>query len=202
MLSNSLKIISFPDIELWQRCLDTIRTSCKKDLLYKNYVNLVPNSFYYFTSLIYEGEIISFGAIEHSPPKWGPEIARVLTRFWIHPKFRSKHLTKWSDNNLRFSPIVLNDQINFLRNQDKIKIAMITREGKYSKSFKEIIRLSKSVENDFEIIPGIFNVCRYTDVVPQSCKQMIAVARITNIDKISVLQKYQDQGCLTKILDE
>lgn len=202
MDANSFEIISFPDEDTWQECLTTIRIFCKNDPLFENYANLDPKAYLHFNAVVYQKKIISFGAIEYSPQKWGGEIARVLTRFWIHPDFRSKNLTKWERDKIRFSPLILEKQMEFLEKQEKIKVAMITREGSYKKSFREIIRLAKTVKKDFEIFPGIFNVCEKMNSIPHSCQQMIALAGVGSRDKRAVFQNSQNQGFFKKISDE
>jgi hypothetical protein len=199
MLLESLKIIALPEEKQWEECKHDIKRLCEKDPLYKNYVDLSPENYYHFNAVTYNDKIISFGGIEYSPNKWGSEIARVLTRFWIHPDYRSKNLTKWSNNEIRYSPLILRAQIDFLKQQSKIKVAMITREGKYLRSFKEIVRLAKTVCDDFEIIPGVFNVCERMPTVPHSCRQMIALAQLSDIEKKIVFHNCQINGYLKEI---
>jgi hypothetical protein len=190
---DSIKIITQIDDKAWSRCLDTIRNRCNSDPLIENYLKIVPKNYYHFVAAVYADQIISFGAIEHSPQKWGPYIARVLTRFWIHPDFRTHSLTKWGAGNIRFSPIILKPQLEFLKSQNDIKVAMITRQGKYKKSFMEICRLSSEVAADnFEIDDKIYNVCGNSD--DESCYQMIALSSINHADKWSILNNAVSSG--------
>lgn len=186
--------MSTPSIDLWQDCMETIKIRCHSDPLFKNYININPDQYHYFVTAVYENTIVSFGAIEYAPHKWGKKIARVLTRFWIHPDFRSKGLTKWGrSNNIRFSPIILGAQLEFLKTQNNIKVAMITREGKYSKSFKEITKLSSSVSDDpFEISENIHNVCG--DSNDSSCYQMVALSSIGVEDKWNIFFEAKAEG--------
>jgi hypothetical protein len=171
-----VKIISQIDHSLWTQCKNYIRYHCKTDSLYDNYANLEPENYSYFNCALIDDRIVSFGAVEISEEKWGPEIARVLTRFWIHPDFRSSGLTKWGSQNIRFSPLILKPQLDFLQTSSKIKAAMITREGKYRNSFNEIIRLANTVsQNNFTVLPGKYNVCEPMHYVPEGCRQMIAL---------------------------
>lgn len=174
-----VKIFRDLDGSLWDHCRNYIRSNCQTDPLYDNYKDLDPTQYLYFNCAVLDGQIVSFGAIEASTKKWSSSIARVLTRFWIHPDFRSTGLTKWNDDKIRFSPMILKSQLEFLKNHHEIEIAMITREGRYQNSFKEIVRLANTVsEKEFVIMPGKYNVCEPMDRVPESCKQMIALSSL------------------------
>lgn len=182
--------------EIWQSCINYIKINCRSDNLYENYINLNPEDYLYFNALTDQNKIIAFAGVEFRPSKWGIEIARVLTRFWIHPLYRSKSLTKWSDREIRFTPLLLKPQLEFLKSQNHIKLAMITREGKYKKSFIEISRLASLVAKDpFEIFPDRYNICKRTDV-SESCFQMISLSAISDVDKYSTFQKVQKLGFL------
>jgi hypothetical protein len=191
MVENSIKIsnnIKKQD-PIWIDCLSIIKNKCKDDPLIENYLDLNPENYFYFVSLIVDDNIISFGAIEKSPNKWGESLVRVLTRFWIHPDFRSNGFTKWGDHRPRFSPIILKNQLEFLETKKEIKAAMITREGNYLKSFKEIIRLANTVsKNPFEILKNRYNVCGSMEIVPESCKQFVAVSLLQNSTIENVLE--------------
>jgi hypothetical protein len=172
--------------QYWYRCLSYIESNCGSDQLYKNYLNIDLDYFINFIAIIYNDSIISFGGIEYNPNKWGDKIARVLTRFWIHPDYRTASLTKWDDRSIRFSPMVLKPQLEFLSTRNDIFAAMITREGKYKRSFQEIVRLANTVsKNEFSIQEGLFNVC-YPDKEDDSCRQMIALSSLKclSIDQI------------------
>lgn len=188
-----------PKSKLWKNCLRFIKSSCHNDPLYKNYLNLDPSEFLFFNGIIHNDMIVSFGGIEYSPHKWGTGVARVLTRFWIHPDYRSRSLTKWSNNSIRFSPLVLEPQIEFLKKQKDIRIAMITREGNYKNSFKEIVRLANTVKNcNFKIINGLHNICEPLCEVPDSCKQMIAICPLSFFGYEKYLDDLQSEGFLKK----
>jgi len=194
MIENELEF--FNDIDeksqLWQECRKFIEKNCTKDPLYNNYLNLDGKKFLFFNGLIHREKIISFGGVEYSPSKWGIEIARVLTRFWIHPDYRSQGLTKWSKNRTRFSPIVLKEQLDFLKSQPQIEVAMITREGEYEKSFLEIVKLASSVSNDpFEIVPGLHKLDRKLN---DNNYQMIAISSLHKENKNAVILKAKKLG--------
>jgi hypothetical protein len=182
---------------LWQSCLEYIRSNCKHDPLYKNYVELNPDQYLFFNGIIYGNRIISFGGIEHSPAKWGDSTARILTRFWIHPDFRSHNLTKWTQTKIRYSPLVLKPQLEFLKSQTNIKVAMITREGKYKNSFRYFLNLvNKSSEYQFQLLDGLYNVCEPMNQVPDSCKQMIALSPLESINLNKYISNLQENGFL------
>jgi len=185
------------DSDIWQNCLTFIRDNCRTDQLYKNYLNLDPEKFFFFNGVIHNNEIISFGGIEYSPTKWGENIARVLTRFWIHPSYRSQGLTKWQGNHTRLSPLVLAPQIEFLKTHSQIKLAMISREGRYKNSFSYFLELANSVKDcNFKLIDGVYNVCEPMDIVPLSCKQLIAISCLAPFDYKLYLRKLQQTGLL------
>lgn len=194
MIENELEFFSGIDEknQLWLNCKKLIHKFCVNDPLYKNYLDLDNKKLLFFNGIVYQNNIISFGGIEYSPSKWGVEIARVLTRFWIHPEYRSQGLTKWSANRLRFSPIVLKKQLEFLKTQPQIKVAMITREGPYDKSFFEIIKLASTVsDSPFELVPGLHKLDRRSD---SNEFQMIALSSLTNESKMEVFSKAKKLG--------
>lgn len=189
--------VSFDQIEhsQWTTCLEKIKKYGSKDRLFENYINLDPSKFLYFSLVLQNNEIISFGAIEYSPHKWGENLCRVLSRFWIDPEYRSQSLTRWSTTSTRYSPLVLQHQLAYLETNKQIEIAMITREGRYKKSFVEIVRLANSVsKNKFAILDGRYNVCGNLDHVPDSCVQMVAMSAIKETDikeNVKQLEKYE-----------
>jgi len=196
MLEIAVKKINQIDHSVWDQCKNYIKQHCQNDPLYDNYIHIDPRKYSFFNCALLDDRIVSFGAVEISEDKWGPEIARVLTRFWIHPDFRSRGLTKWGDHNIRFSPLILKPQLEFLDTIIKIKVAMITREGKYKKSFQEISRLASTVISDsFEIADKVYNVCVYSD--DPKCYQMISLASISGHDKWDILNSALDQGYFT-----
>lgn len=194
MIESDLKFFSGMDEknQLWVNCKKFIQEFCVNDLLYKNYLDLDNKKLLFFNGIIHKNNIISFGGIEYSPSKWGIEIARVLTRFWIHPEYRSQGLTKWSTNKLRFSPIILTKQLEFLKTQPQIKAVMITREGPYDKSFLKIIELASTVSmSPFEIVPGLHKLDRKPD---SDEFQMIALSSLTNESQIEIFHKAKKLG--------
>ena len=184
------------DDHLWKDCTDFIKSNCHSDSLYKNYLEINFDKFLFFNCLIDDNKIVSFGGIEYSPSRWGIKIARVLSKFWIHPEYRSTGLTKWDENKIRFSPLILAPQLEFLKSQDTVKVAMITREGNYRKSFREISRLASSVSTDkFDLLDGRYDICRIRSD-DDSCWQMISISSLGNEDKFEIFKRAQDLGFL------
>jgi hypothetical protein len=199
---SDLKFIEIQDKNdpYWIDCLDYIRKNCSNDPLYENYISINPKYYLYFNAVLYQNRIISFGAIELSHVRWGAGIARVLTRFWIHPEHRSESLTKWSSTSIRFSPLILEKQIEFLKSQKHINAAMITREGNYRKSFEKIVFLANTVkEINFEILPSRYNVCGVLKNPPSSCSQMIALASLKDRSINDLLKESQSKGLLLEV---
>ena len=179
--------------KLWTECNSYIKNNCQTDALYENYLSINLDDFLNFSIAVYNDQIISFGGLEQKRDRWGDHIVRALTRFWIHPDHRTKGLTKWDDTKIRFSPIILKSQLKYFDTQDTRPAIMITREGKYIKSFREIIRLANSVSKEqFTIVDGKFNVCKPQNPPPQTCVQYVA---ITDID---IFYRSQQQGFLQK----
>jgi hypothetical protein len=145
-------------------------------------------------------DIICFGAIDKQPKKWGNNLARVLTRFWIDPDYRSSGLTRWGDNAVRFSPIILSHQLKILETRPEIMIAMITREGSYTRSFREIVRLANTASDyKFQIQEGVFNICEKDSDDPDRCHQMIALCQLKNLSYHKYLEMTNQYGLLEKV---
>ena len=181
MNSSDVKIIDITKHSIeyedqWNQCMQYLKEACREDELYENYLDIDLKKFLNFTAVLYNEEIISFGGVERRADRWGETIVRALTRFWISPKYRTSGLTKWRSDSIKFSPIVLESQLKVLKTMPEIKAVMITREGNYLKSFKEIIRLANTVsEQKFVIMPGRYNVCECMDNPPNSCRQFVAI---------------------------
>lgn len=181
MLEKDLSILDIKNNfnnydKLWSNCMSYIKENCHSDPLYENYLSIALDDFQNFSVAIYNNEIVSFGGLEQRTDRWGDNIFRALTRFWIHPKYRSKGLTKWSSDKIRFSPIILKSQLEYFKNRQDNFAIMITREGNYLRSFAEIIRLANSIsERKFTILNGRFNVCEPTFAPSESCKQYVAI---------------------------
>lgn len=194
MQRSDFKIIDikkeFKDYEnLWINCIEYLKINCYRDQLYQNYIDIDLDKFLTFTAIVYQNEIISFGGIEKRADRWGEYIARALTRFWISPKYRTSGLTKWRSDSIKFSPIILKSQLEFLKILPEVEAVIITREGDYLKSFQEIIRLANAVsDRKFVIMPGKYNVCESMNEPPESCRQFVA------INNLSSFRNAQRQG--------
>lgn len=184
---SELKIINIKDQnlhnQLWNDCLTDIKNLCTNDSLYENYINIDLDNFLYFTGLVLDNKIISFGGIDQRFISWGKYTVRALSKFWIHPKYRTLSLTKWRDSNFKFSPFILHNQLDFIRNLNHIKAVIITREGNYGNSFKEIIRLANTVaDTPFQIMPHRYNVCDISKNIKPSCWQFLATNNIDHFN--------------------
>lgn len=185
----------------WQKCLKKISDKCRSDALYENYVNLDPSRYLSFNVILNSNrEIICFGAIDKQPKKWGNNLARVLTRFWIDPDHRSTGLTKWGSIAPRFSPIILSHQLKILESRPEVMVAMITREGSYTRSFREIVRLANTASTyQFDIQDGIYNICEKNCNDINSCHQMIALSQIKNLSYEKYLEMINQHGFLERV---
>lgn len=178
MLASDLKIIDFKaNPEKLQTCLEWIKYHCEADPLWGNYLRIDTAQYLQFVGFEFKDTVVCFGGIEYHPDKWGAQIVRTLSKFWIHPEYRTRSLTKWRDDAIKYSPLVLAEQLKFLESRPDITCAMITREGDYLRSFREIVRLANTVsEQVFEIMPGKYNICG--DSQSDSCYQFVAVNQI------------------------
>lgn len=187
--------------ELWQKCLAEIKKNCQHDYLYENYKNLNPELYLFFNGIIHNGNIVAFAGIEYSPHKWGDSIARVLTRYWIHPTFRSNNLTKWTAKKIKITPLILSPQIEFLKTCDYIKAAFMTREGTRKRGLEQFLKIARLVNDcNFRIVDGLYNVCEPMDVIPESCKQMIAVSNLKEFNWDEYLKNIQQKGLIKRLL--
>lgn len=124
----------------WYSCLSFIRANCSEDPLYQNYINLRKEEFVSLPAVIIDNDIVAFSGAQVKDA-WGPNIARVSSRFWIHPKFRHSpskfrnSSTPWY--NSKFLIKVQLDEVKKLG----IPNVFISREGNYRKSFQQFITL-------------------------------------------------------------
>lgn len=190
-IKNSINVYQKP----WINCLEYIKNYCQTDDLYENYLNIDLEKFLNFTGLMHNDKIICFGAVDSRPRGWGDRTVRALTRFWIHPDYRTKGLTKWRDNGFKFSPTILEAQLRFIKQSVDHDAVIITREGNYLRSFREIVRLANTVsEKEFFIIPGKFNICRVSDNPRPSCLQFVATDNVEHFclaQRQGYFQKYE-----------
>lgn len=171
---------------LWDDCMSFIKESCVSDKLYENYLNIDLKRFLSMAVIVDKNKIISFGGAEINIDRWGENLSRVLSRFWISPENRHR-LVRTNNPGVNFSPLILKKNLEALRKHPQIKAAMITREGDGRNSFSRIVDIANSaVKEPFVILDNKYNVCGNLNPVPESCKQMIAVKMLDDqmlIDK-------------------
>ena len=159
-----------------------IKNTGTSDPLYKNYELLDINDFICLTAVLENDEIVALSGIQYFPERWGNNIVRMSTRFWMHPKYRITSLSKFKhDSRFYFnSQLMIPYQLTFIK-QKKIPFAIITREGNYKRSFTKFIELVNHYNStNFLLLDGIYNVCQPMNNVPDSCKQMIAFCSFDN----------------------
>jgi hypothetical protein len=162
---------------LWNNCLTYIKENCHSDPLYQNYVNLKKQDFISIAITIEDNAILAFSCAQFNVKKWGDQIARVSTRFWLHPSVRSKGLTKFTPgaNTWYNSQYMMRYQLDAV-NQLNLPASFISREGNYKNSFQKYINLVNNYnDTNFILLDGLYTVCGPMSEVPDSCKQMIAV---------------------------
>jgi hypothetical protein len=162
---------------LWNNCLTYIKENCHSDPLYQNYVNLKKQDFISIAITIEDNAILAFSCAQFNVKKWGDQIARVSTRFWLHPSVRSKGLTKFTPgaNTWYNSQYMMRYQLDAV-NQLNLPASFISREGNYKNSFQKYINLVNNYnDTNFILLNGLYAVCGPMSEVPDSCKQMIAV---------------------------
>ena len=163
--------------ELWHSCLEYIRYHCQNDPLYQNYLNLKKQDFISIVVTIEDNRIIAFSCAQFDIKKWGDQIARVSTRFWLHPSVRSKGLTKFTPGATTWynSQYMMRYQLDAVKRLN-LPASFISREGNYKKSFQKYINLVNTYNNtNFILLDGLYAVCGPMIEIPDSCKQMIAV---------------------------
>lgn len=178
-----------------------VEQNCAQDPLYDNYINITIDDFICLTAVIEDGEIVALSGAQYKPERWGQELVRMSTRFWMHPKYRINSLSKFQPK-LRFyfnSQLMIPYQLKFLKTQP-YKFAMITREGHYQKSFQKFLDLVNFHNStSFNLLPGRFNVCKPMNHVPESCQQLVAVHSLYNHDFKEELEKLQNQNQLSLV---
>lgn len=168
------KIIDFAtnfDQELWDKYQKFLETT--NDELKPNYIGLDPRDFACFPVVIINNQIVCFSALQISEDKWGPGIGRVSTRLWLHPDYRHKGKFTGGDK-------FLNTTYCLPLQLAKAKIlgldcVFISREHN-PKAFGHYLDLIKiNCNEEFEFEPSQYNVCGPQEVVPESCKQWVAL---------------------------
>jgi len=195
------KIIDIKNIDnetLWLECVEYLNKNCQQDLLFENYKDLNPFVYEQFIGVVLDNRIVSFGAVDRKSKCWGTGVVRALTRFWIHPEYRTKGLTKWTSDSIKYSPIVIKSQLEILEKRSDVKAVIITREGNYRRSFQEIVRLANTVSlKKFEIMPGNYNVCEPNS---EDCFQMVAVSSFCDVSPEEIFKQQQLKGYFKSVL--
>jgi len=158
----------------FQRVLQLIEKS--NDALKENYRNLNPHNFERFTTLIKDGKIMAFSALQIDEQKWFPETGRAITRAWKDDSLRV--IGKFSDGDESvFRNYNIPDQLEHAK-KIGLKTIFISRESK-PRAFQNWLDGVNSVNNtNFEILPIQYNVCGNICPVPESCVQWIAIHEI------------------------
>lgn len=176
--------------ELWKDTL--IKISLGNDSLKENYVNLDPRSFACFTILVDQSKILCFSALQISPDRWGPNIARCSSRMWITPERRFTGMMKFSSG-----PRFLNSyyclplQIKKAKELG-IKCIFMSRE-RNPKAFSNWNNLvNNNCKTNFVTLPGRYNVCGQLNPVPISCKQFVSVD-MESLDVIDIWNKNMEK---------
>jgi hypothetical protein len=195
MAKDEPKIIDIKNLDyemMWLECSDYFNKNCQQDPLFENYRDLNPMLYEQFVGVVLDNRIVSFGAVDRKPNCWGIGVVRALTRFWIHPEYRTKGLTKWTSDSIKYSPAVLKPQLANLKNRSDVRAVIITREGNYRRSFQEIVRLANTVAlHKFEIMPGMYNVCRPE---AEDCFQMVAVSSFCDVSPEEIFKQQRLKG--------
>jgi hypothetical protein len=168
------KIIDFAtnfDQKLWDKY--QIYLSTTDDALKDNYIGLNPQDFACFPVVIINDQIVCFSALQLSDEKWGPGIGRVSTRMWLHPDYR--HTGKFTGGDkflnttyclplqLAKATILGLDSVFISREHNPIAF----------KHYLDLIKINCNTVFDLENTQ--YNVCGPQHVIPESCKQWVAV---------------------------
>jgi hypothetical protein len=165
-------------IDLFHEALIKIKNS--KDSLKENYININPRSFISFPAVIKEGRIVCFSGVISDKDRWGTSIARASTRMWIDYDYRFTGLTKFTGGTqFMNTSYCLPLQIKKAK-EHGIKCLFISREGDSSLGFEEYLKLIKiNCGVDFKLLPEKYNTCGSLNIIPESCKQFIAIHSLT-----------------------
>jgi hypothetical protein len=173
------KIIDFAtsfDQELWNQYQQYLNTT--DDRLKDNYVGLDPRDFSCFPVVVIDNQIVCFSALQLNKAKWGDGIGRVSTRLWIHPDYR--HNGKFTGGD-KF----LNTTYCLPLQLAKAKLlgldcVFISREHTPTafEHYLDLIKINCNIM--FNLERERYNVCGPQEIVPESCKQWVAVHCFNN----------------------
>jgi glutaredoxin len=144
---------------LWNQCIEYITIHCKEDPLYENYIKLAKEDFVSLPVIIIDNQIVAFSGAQVNNESWGPNIARVSSRFWLAPDYRHS-LTKFNSSNIPWynSQFLIKHQLDILV-KSGIPHMFISREGIYRKSFSKFIDLVNQYNNtSFKVLAGEYEI--------------------------------------------
>lgn len=170
--------------EEWKSCLSFIQNNCLTDPLYQNYITLSKKEFVSLPVVIIDNIIVAFSGAQVKDD-WGPNIARISSRFWIHPAFRHNP-SKFKNSNTPWynSEFLIKIQLAEIRKLG-VPNVFISREGNYRKSFQQFIKLVNEYNNvDFKVLEGQYLV--------QHVPQILALYSFDNtqLDKVIVEETF------------
>lgn len=181
---NIVKDRSYDD--LWNKTLTEISTG--QDKLKNNYKEIDLSTFISFYIALEHDHIVGFSGLQYKPDRWGNDIARCMTRFYLHPKIR--HGTSLFKRPL-LTEDLLPRQILDAKEKNMSLIFMSRESGKQS-FLKGLEYLkSKNCFLSFRMLDEKYNVCGHLQPIPASCQQYVAV-----MDLNSFAQESWDRSML------
>lgn len=163
---------------LWANEIENIQHS--NDNLKGNYTSIKFNEFESFTMLVQDNEVVAFSGLQFSPERWGSNTARVLSRFYIAPKYR--HGLSLLTNDL-YTRYMLPVQLDAARRLG-VSSVFISRETGFHSFGKYVSYINETLtDTAFVVLNGRYDVCGIENPVPDSCKQYIALKLLTENGK-------------------
>jgi glutaredoxin len=144
---------------LWNQCIEYITVHCKEDPLYENYIKLTKEDFVSLPVIIIDNQIVAFSGAQVNIENWGPNIARVSSRFWLAPDYRHS-LSKFNSSDIPWynSQFLIKHQLSIVAELG-IPHVFISREGMYRKSFSKFIDLVNQYNNtNFNVLAGEYEI--------------------------------------------
>lgn len=149
----------------WEDCLSFISEKCRADSLYKNYISLQKTDFISLPAVIIDNKIIAFSGAQVKD-EWGPNIARLSSRFWIHPDYRhSLSKFEYSQTPWYNSEYLIQHQLKEVAER-KIPHLFISRQGNVRNGFQKFINLVNRFNNtEFQVLEGLWNISNVPQIV-------------------------------------
>ena len=159
---------------LWRKAINQIADS--NDPLRENYLTLTPQDFVCLPVLIHRDEIICFSGLQLNADRWTRDYARINARMWIAPEWRHHGPGKMSQASKYLNTqYLLPIQLDYARKID-LKGVFISREGNYRRFLQQYCKLIKvNAGVEFTVLENLYNVCGCLNLVPENCKQLIAL---------------------------